>query len=92
LKRRILHQDQRQTTYYDIVKAQLYLHKVCNAAIAGTVEKVEPHAILDPGPIHTRLDRMNETLDRIMDDSKTHRLAREQRNVVEVREWDRILH
>ncbi|KAG1836393.1 hypothetical protein DFJ58DRAFT_865057 [Suillus subalutaceus] len=64
--------DVRQATFHDIAKAQLYLHKVCSAATAGTGEKVEPQAILDPEPIHTRLDRMNETLVRMMDDSRIH--------------------
>jgi hypothetical protein len=65
--------------------------------LSGTVKKVEPRAISDPEPIHTRLDqinealdRMNETLDRMMYEPRAHHL--EQRNIVEVREWDRIPH
>jgi hypothetical protein len=58
--------------------------------LSGTVKKVEPRAISDPEPIHTRLDHINETLDRMMYEFRAHHL--EQRNIVEVREWDRIPH
>ncbi|KAG2747324.1 hypothetical protein P692DRAFT_20864971 [Suillus brevipes Sb2] len=57
------------------MQAQLYLHKVCSAATA--VKKVERHAISDPEFIQPWLDQMNETLVRMMDDSRIHRLEQQ---------------
>jgi hypothetical protein len=73
---RKLRRDYRRTTSDDLMKAHLYLHKVCSAATAGTGAggNVECYAISDPETIHTTLDQMNKTLDRLLDDSRIHHL------------------
>ncbi|KAG1903695.1 uncharacterized protein F5891DRAFT_1210564 [Suillus fuscotomentosus] len=59
-------------TVDDLAKAQLYLHKVCSAATVGTGGN---HVISDPvESIHRKLDQMNETLVRVMDNSRIHPL------------------
>ncbi|KAG1731287.1 hypothetical protein EDB19DRAFT_1831769 [Suillus lakei] len=49
----------------DLAKAQLYLHKLCNAATAGPGEQVERHLTCDFEFISTRLGQMSEALGRM---------------------------
>ncbi|KAG1793054.1 uncharacterized protein HD556DRAFT_1443812 [Suillus plorans] len=74
--KRKLCRDYRVATVDDLAKAQLYLHKVCSAATAGTGGNVESHVISAVEPILRRLDQMNETLVRVVDNSGIHGLER----------------
>ncbi|KAG1731265.1 hypothetical protein EDB19DRAFT_1339596 [Suillus lakei] len=62
-------------TAEDLANAQWYLNKVRSAAFAVPGAKVEHCAASDLEHIHTRLDRMNATLVRMMDDSRIQRLG-----------------
>ncbi|KAG2104334.1 uncharacterized protein F5147DRAFT_775598 [Suillus discolor] len=70
--------DYRMATVDDLAKAQLYLHKVCSAATAGTGGNVESRVISDAiEPIYKRLDQMNKTLVRVVDNSRIHSLEQQ---------------
>ncbi|KAG2104338.1 uncharacterized protein F5147DRAFT_264758 [Suillus discolor] len=70
--KRKLRRDYCMATVDDLAKAQLYLHKVCSAATAETGgNHVISHLV---EPMHRRLDQMDETLVRTMNNSRIHGL------------------